>query len=542
MNDLMRTALLTAALLASGAGAAGPRCVAIIGTNDFHGHVDAESRVSGRRTVHQGGLDTFAGYLSILRARYPRTVLVDAGDLFQGTLVSNESKGAAVIAAYNALGYNAAALGNHEFDFGPDAPAAAMQGSLKERLLEADFPFLAANIYERATHKRVQWKNLLPSTLIELDGVRVGIIGAVTPDTPTVTLPAHVKNLEFHDPAADIIVEARELRRRHADLVVLVSHIGGACSDRSNPEDTSSCDPGSELFKLLERLPPGTIDVAVGGHTHQYVAHHLGSTAVIESGAYGRSFGWLVACLSETGRITTNIEPPQDLCAQVWNETGCGGGAKFDPKPATFLGQLAEAHQGAVELALEPFRAKVRDIEQADTGVTLARPLERQRDRPFELGRLVASSMLKATPGADLAVTNSGGIRSGLPGGAIPYGRLFEVLPFDNRLVTLELTGKQIAEFVAAPLRAGHGFPQLAGGSFTYEDGVATVQLAGGRALDGSRKYLVVTNDFLAAGGDGTGPVTSTLAPTARHQTSTSLRDTFLSYLKSLPQPVTAQE
>src|SRR6185295_4589098 len=138
-------------------------------------------------------------------------------------------------------------------------------------------------------------------------------------------------NLEFKDPLADVLAESQALRRRGAELMVLVAHIGGACANRADPDDLTSCDMDSELFKLLQQLPDGELNVVVGGHTHQYVAQRVGSTAVIESGSYGRSFGWVESCVGTDSKVTTNIHPPQEICARVWNDTGCSGSPQFAP-------------------------------------------------------------------------------------------------------------------------------------------------------------------------------------------------------------------
>ena len=157
--------------------------LSIVGTNDLHGGILPDNG--------QGGLALFAGYVKNLRAARTReggaVLLVDAGDMWQGTLESNLREGAPVVAAYNALGYTAAAVGNHEFDFGPVGPDATpatstvdARGALQARASEASFPFLAANLAETTTGRPVVWPNVRPSILVEAAGVKVGIIGVMT--------------------------------------------------------------------------------------------------------------------------------------------------------------------------------------------------------------------------------------------------------------------------------------------------------------------------------------------------------------------------
>jgi len=170
--------------------------LSIIGTNDLHGGVLPRD---GR-----GGLALLGGYLRNLRAARARdggaVLLIDAGDMFQGTLESNLNEGAAVVAAYNALGYAAAAVGNHEFDFGPVGPVATPRteaddprGALKARASEARFPFLAANLLETATGRPVGWPNVRPTAIVQTAGVTVGIIGVMTREALTATTAANVR-------------------------------------------------------------------------------------------------------------------------------------------------------------------------------------------------------------------------------------------------------------------------------------------------------------------------------------------------------------
>ena len=165
--------------------------ISIVGTNDVHGEISARD--------DRGGLTTISGYVNALRAARDEdggaVLLIDAGDMWQGTLESNLSEGAAVVEAYNALGYAAAAIGNHEFDFGPsgieaipEKPGDDPRGALKQRASEASFPMLAANLIDESTGAAVDWPNVRPSTLVEVNGVKVGIIGIITANALQVTI------------------------------------------------------------------------------------------------------------------------------------------------------------------------------------------------------------------------------------------------------------------------------------------------------------------------------------------------------------------
>ena len=162
------------------------------------------------------------GYVANLRRQASdggAVLLIDGGDMFQGTLESNLTEGSAVVAAYNALGYAAAAIGNHEFDFGPVGPASTQQrpdddprGALKARAAQASFPFLAANLIDVATGRPVAFQNVKPSTVVSAAGVRVGIVGVMTTRTQFTTIAANFRGLRVAPLAEAIEAEARRLR------------------------------------------------------------------------------------------------------------------------------------------------------------------------------------------------------------------------------------------------------------------------------------------------------------------------------------------
>jgi len=232
------------AVLAAPAPADKPRrvTISIVGTNDLHGHVEA--------------LPVLGGYLRNLRAARARdgggVLLVDAGDMFQGTLESNLGEGAGVVHAYNALGYDAAAIGNHEFDFGPvgeaatpRAPGDDPRGALKQRAAEARFPLLAANLLDGATGEVVRWPNVRPWTVVEAAGVRVGIVGVTTMSTPRTTQAANFEGLRLAPLVPAITDAARAAQAAGAAVVVVTAHAGGGCRLLDDPDELSSCDAGA---------------------------------------------------------------------------------------------------------------------------------------------------------------------------------------------------------------------------------------------------------------------------------------------------------
>ncbi|MCL5046540.1 MAG: S-layer homology domain-containing protein [Actinobacteria bacterium] len=199
------------------AGARFPQ-VTLLSTNDFHGALKRDQK-DGKTGKEWGGSSVLAAYADKARAANPAgTVLVDAGDMMQGTAISNVLRGKPVIEVMNRIGYDAAAVGNHEFDWTVKV--------LEERMDEAGFPFLAANLFEKTTGKRVDWAK--PYTILKRRGLKVAIIGVTTPETAFTTLPANVADIEFRDPALVINQLAKELREDGVNLVLVAGHLGGA--------------------------------------------------------------------------------------------------------------------------------------------------------------------------------------------------------------------------------------------------------------------------------------------------------------------------
>ncbi|MEO5727254.1 MAG: metallophosphoesterase, partial [Byssovorax sp.] len=264
--------------------------ITLVGTSDLHGRLAA--------------LPVLGGYLGVLRQKNPGgVVLVDAGDMFQGTLESNSNEGEAVIEAYKKLGYDAVAIGNHEFDYGPVGEASTVhknakagpesdpRGAIKARAAQATgaFPMLAANLLEN--DRPLDWPNVAPSVLITKQGVKIGIIGVSTMGTLQTTISANVPGMRVVPIAEAITEQARVLREKGARLVFVAAHAGGECTKTDVPTDLSSCDGASEIFDVARKLPPGAVQAIVAGHTHKAIAQEVAGIPIIQSSAYGAAFG-----------------------------------------------------------------------------------------------------------------------------------------------------------------------------------------------------------------------------------------------------------
>jgi 2',3'-cyclic-nucleotide 2'-phosphodiesterase (5'-nucleotidase family) len=496
--------------------AAGPPpavTLSIVGTNDLHGGM--------LQRGNRGGLALLGGYVANLRAVRARdggaVVLIDAGDMFQGTLESNVTEGAAVVAAYNALGYAAAAIGNHEFDFGPVGPSATARtpsddprGALKARAAQATFPFLAANLLDAATGRPVDWPHVRPSVIVTAAGVRVGIIGIITREALTATIAANVVGLAVAPLAETIVREASALRAKGAAAVIVTAHAGGRCSRFDQPDDLTSCEPSSEIFTVARALPAGAVDAIVAGHTHAGLAHEVGAIPIIESLAGGRAFGRVDLRVDRAANrvVAHQLFPPRDLCAR---EDPATHGCEPNAAEATLVAAVYEgapvAPDQAIDRVLAPAMAEVAALKARPLGVVLETPVRRLLPES-PLGNLFTDAMLASVPGADVSLHNSsGGLRADLPAGPLTYGSVFEVMPFDNVVVPLRLSGRQLTQVLINHFQRTRRLLGFSGIRVRTHcaDGAVDVDVTrpSGARIGEDESLVVVVSDFLATGGDG---------------------------------------
>lgn len=481
---------------------AGAVTISIVGTNDLHGAISR--------------LPLLAGYVANLRAARSAdgggVLLVDAGDMFQGTLESNIAEGADVVRAYNAMGYTAAAVGNHEFDYGPEGPAATpatadddARGALKARAKEAKFPVMTANILDKGSGARIKWPNMPASILVEVAGVKIGIVGASTESTPFTTMPANFVGLAMAPPARAVAEEAKSLRAQGAAVIIVTAHLGSKCKDLDHPNDISSCDANEELFKMISDLPKGMVDVIVAGHTHAAVAHRISDIAVIESYSSGRAFGRIDLRIAPDGHVSNvKIHKPQMLC--TGETVGDGNPMPINScKPEDYEGKpvtAVRAVQAIVDAAIA--RADARRNEKL--GVTLTKPVTKSYKLESSEGNWFTDLMLAAQPAAQIALTNGGGLRADMPAGELTYGSLFEAMPFDNRFAIVELTGSHLRKLITGNLQRDNAWLSWGGLAAKAKCKGTVLEVAitvAGKPLADNQTYKLVTSDFLASGGDG---------------------------------------
>ena len=364
----------------------------IIGTNDFHGALEPRADSAG---VQLGGAAYVAAAIRAAAAECaPRceVLLLDGGDMFQGTPASNTAYGKPVVELYNELGYAAAALGNHEFDWGID--------TLRARMRDARFGILGANV-RHADGRDVEW---IPNDTIVVRGrARVGIIGLSTQQTPTTTRPQNVAQLRFVDPAPVVDAHARALRARGATHVVVVGHVGGRCSE--------TCD--GEIFDLAQRITE-PVDAMVSGHSHSLLNTTSRGVPIVQARSSGRAIDVLDVPFDRSSPAKGEIRPV--LTAQITP----------DPAAAAIVARWTARVAGE-------FSQMVGNLSERLSRNGVQSPI----------GNLIADAQRAAT-GTDVAVMNNGGIRADLEAGEVTYGQLFEVQPFDNTLVRVTMVGSDL--------------------------------------------------------------------------------------------------
>lgn len=527
-----------------------PRSLLILTLNDFHGQlapIRLKSYEKPRRTLRIGGAEALmATVWSQRRQRPGRVLLLDAGDFMQGGVLSNGFEGAPVRALYHGLGVDAVAVGNHEFDYGPVGPRGTPMGrdnptgALEAWARGARFPVLTASVARR-DKKPLGWKNVQPTALIRRGGIRVGVIGLTTLDTPGTTHPANIRHLAFRPHRTLVVHWARDLRARGAEVVVLLAHVGGKCTGRS----ASSCR--GPIARLLRALPAGTVDAAIAGHSHQCMWHRINGVPVVQACDRGRALGRLELTVGPKG-VRALALAPLPVCHDVFSDTrecearlrtgSPRGKVVVSPLLARFSRRVA-----GIRETLAAYRGRLRP--SPDTIIArVARPVAHPRHGESPMGTLLADVMRAAVPGAQVALVNAGGVRAPLAAGPVTYANVYRVFPFDNQLAWADLTGAELQQVMTDYLSREHaGFMAVSGIRYRIRCGrplrLTRLTDAQGKPLDPKRRYRVALSDFLLEGGVGFGHVMSKLPASRRGLLGGRLiRDALVAHLKAAKGPI----
>lgn len=477
----MITRLLTsAAALCLTAGIASAEYkLTILHTNDFHDRFEPINKYdSGCKPEDNdegkcfGGMARMVTAIEKAKARTDNWLLVDAGDQFQGTLFYQYYKGQTAAEFMNDLNYDAMAVGNHEFDDGPEA--------LLEFVKLAQFPVLMSNADltgEPALREVIQ-----KSVVVDKAGEKIGLIGVTPINNDELASPG--PNIVFSDPSPAIQAEVDQLMADGINKIILLSHSGYATD-------------------LAIAINTTGLDVIVGGHSNTLLSNSsdraagpypdmVNGVAIVQAYAYGKYLGELNLTFDDDGNITEAMGDPVLIDATV-------------AENATVKARVAELSQ-----PLEEIRSKV--VAEAAEAIGGDRAVCRSQE--CSMGSLIADAMLDRVKdqGIQVAIQNGGGIRASIDAGPVTMGEVLTVLPFQNTLSTFEVTGVVLLEALengVSQIEDGAGrFPQVAGMTYAFDASqpagsrISDV-MVGGAPLDPAKTYGMVSNNYVRNGGDG---------------------------------------
>ena len=476
-------------------GPASPLRLEILFTSDLHGHIDRGDAtfLSPEFPPPLGGGASAATYVRQVRdeaaASGAGVLLFDSGDLFQGTPLGAATGGGAILEWMNRTGYDAATLGNHDFDRGRENT---------ERLCRlATFPVLASNLRETATGRRPDW--VKDGVMLERAGLKIAVLGYITESTTEMSFAKNVAGLEFRPVLDQLREDVSRVRHDGADLVLVLLHHGMPYVSEVEPAYHAMLEreargelehPGMDAMELAHAVPG--VDVFFGGHTHQGLDHPWEDprthALVFEPYANGSSIGHVTLSVDPGTRRPIGYETHFDRGAlltlledEVWPDTS---------ESRILGGQVAEAERGLEEIV---GRSEV--------------PLAGGPAESGLLGFLMADAF-RIELGADCAVQNTGGVRGSLTAGEVTERDLLQVAPFGNDMVTMRVRGSLLRGLLEDKLRGRAGGLFVSGIRLQYDPGrpdgdrIVALEVAGA-PIDTSRVYTLAVTNYLAEGNSG---------------------------------------
>jgi 5'-nucleotidase / UDP-sugar diphosphatase len=475
-------------------GQRAPLKLTVLHTNDHHGRFwpnsDGEYGLAARKTL----IDRIRAEV---KAAGGEVLLLDGGDINTGVPESDLQDAEPDFKGMNLLGYDASAIGNHEFD----KPLAVLDKQVKW----SKFPLLAANIYNKTTGQRM----FEPYRVFERGGYKIAVMGLTTDDTSKMVVQSNVANVEFRKPAeeaAKLVPELRTSTGVRADMVIAATHMGHYTDGKSGVNAPGDVE--------LARAVKG-IDLIVGGHSQNPVcmaAENKRSDAYVpgQPCAPDRQNGAWIVQAHEWGKYVGRADfvvdagkvelvkyqlLPVNLKQRVANQ------------PPKLYGEAIVEDAGVRDF-LKPFQDNGAARLTVPVGETIGvfdGDRNRVRAQPTNLGVMIARAMMNRT-GADLAIMNAGGVRDSLPEGKVTYRDVLKVQPFGNQLSVVRLSGAELRTYLESVARMTPGsgaFPQTVGVQMVIEGGVLKEAKVQGRAIEPQREYRLALNNFTAGGGDG---------------------------------------
>ena len=525
----MRKLLLTAALglaLIAGLSAEDLR-LDIMFSNDIHGGIDRSQAtfMNPDFPPQLGGGASAATLIKHVRAMGgPKraSLLLDAGDFFQGRPVGTVTKGKAVIDYMNAIGYDAMTIGNHEYDIADT--------ELIKTLADAEFPILSCNIIERRTGKLVPYT--LPYIILERMGVRIGIIGFTTTDTEKMSFPENIKNVDFVDEKESVSKYVDIVRNQeNVDIVIVLGHAGlpydvestylSRYDAKGNPLQSERYAAWGWDAQEIAREVPG-IDLIVGGHIHKGFPKPwidpYSHTMVVQGYAYGSNLGWITLKIDPETKTVSGYELPalrEGMMITLFED-------QFIPDS-----QISEAIEAQVAIAEEGM-----DEIVGSSAYHLSRT---NVDAQSLMGNTITDAMRNEVK-ADFAFLNLGGVRADIKSGPVTYRDIFQVMPFDNMLVSFKCTGEFLRRIIETRVEGSRHGLVVSGVNVVYSkkrpnfDRVTSLRI-GGKPWDPNKIYTCATTDFLLQGNAGLTLLTQVpQEDIINHQIN--LRDAIVNYFK----------
>ena len=368
-------------------------------------------------------------------------LLLSGGDHWTGPAISTWFEGEGMVEVMNTMGYDATAIGNHEFDFGLD--------NLELRIQQANFPYLAANIQWKASETLPSELGMLAYTTTEVNDLSIGIIGLSTTSTPSTTNPINIVDLSFLDYEPVLRKTVAQLEAVDPDLIFVVAHVCMAA-----------------LRPLAAAVADLNISLMGGGHCNQLVAERVGETILLESGGHFRNY------------------------ARAHFEYDIGRDSLLS---SSFSAEQNQA--GRSDESVERLVSKWRSATEAELSAVLgfsSREYLRNEDR---LQRAVVESWFEIDSNADIAINNRAALRASLPGGELTLADVVGLLPFENTIVAAQLSGAEVLQVLA---EGDNSF--IIGLTRTENDWLLTKT---GRLIDVNQTYRVLINSFMYEGGAG---------------------------------------
>ena len=472
--------------------------ITIMHTNDHHGRFwqnsDGEYGMAARKTV----VDTIRRDVA---AHGGYSLLLDGGDVNTGVPESDLQDAVPDFKGMNLLGYQAMAVGNHEFD----KPLAV----LKMQRELAQFPLLSANIYENGQ------RMFAPYKVFDLGGLKVGVLGLTTEDARKMAHPDNVARLEFRNPITEAAALVPELRRQ-ADVVIAATHLG----HYENGHHGTQAPGDVEMARAVKGL-----DLIVGGHTQNPAcmkAENVLDRAYVPGAACqpDRQNGSWIVQAHEWGKYVGRADfdyrngeftlVKYALIPINLKKTVIGADGKSSK--VNYTNAITEDKDMlALLMPYQQFGLDKINVQIGATDAALVGERDIVRRQPTNLAVLIGRAMMDKTH-ADFAMVNSGGVRDSIPAGVISYKHVLKVLPFGNTICTVELTGNELQDYLnaAAKMSPGSGaFPQFAGITLEISAGIASQVHIKSTPIETGKIYRMAIINFQAAGGDGYPRLTS---------------------------------